>query len=90
MTKVMFQVGLLAFFISAIVFGTQDMPLMDMILRAFIVLIATILVQAVVFIMVASMKTKPKTGREKSIIESAPMAPPPEAEANAQQTTTPS
>lgn len=61
MTKVMFQVGLLAFFISAILFGTQGMPLMDMILRAFIVFVATVLVQAVIFVMVASMKHPKKT-----------------------------
>jgi hypothetical protein len=66
MTKVMFQVGLLAFFIAAILFGTQGMPLMDMILRAFIVFIATVLVQAIIFVMVASMKSPKKAAREVS------------------------
>jgi hypothetical protein len=65
MTKVMFQVGLLGFFVSTIFFGTRGMPLMDMVLRSFIVFIGVVLSQTAIFVMVASMKSTKKHAHEK-------------------------
>ena len=65
MTKVMFQVGLLGFFVSVLYFGTQGIPLMDMVVRSFIVFIAIVLGQAVIFVVLASMKHAPKGGAAK-------------------------
>jgi len=89
MTKVMFQVGLLGFFVAIVFFGTQGMPLMDMVLRSFIIFIAVVLGQTAIFVMVASMKTAKKGPAVKGHEEhhhAAPAAP----ETPAQQTTTPS
>jgi hypothetical protein len=65
MTKVMFQVGLLGFFVSALYFGTQAMPLMDMVVRSFIVFIAVVLGQTTLFVIIASMKSGKKPVHEK-------------------------
>ncbi|MBK7258337.1 MAG: hypothetical protein IPI01_11160 [Ignavibacteriae bacterium] len=59
MTKVMFQIGLLAFFVSAVIFGTQGAPVMDAIARAFIVFIAVVAGQVVVLVVASGMKGKP-------------------------------
>jgi hypothetical protein len=85
MTKVVFQVGLLGFFVSALFFGIQGMPLMDMVLRSFIVFIAAVLLQVVVFVVAASMKSprKPATPRPEN-------QRPPAQDAGSAQTTTPS
>jgi hypothetical protein len=89
MTKVMFQVGLLGFFVATVFFGTQGMPLMDMVLRSFIVFMAVVLGQTAIFVMVASMKTSKKVpaGKGQEGVHHAAPAPP---EAPAQQTVTPS
>ncbi len=88
MTKVMFQVGLLGFFVATVFFGTQGMPLMDMVLRSFIVFIAVVLGQTAIFVMVASMKTKkvPAGKGHEEHHRAAPAA----AETPAKQTGTPS
>jgi hypothetical protein len=59
MTKVMFQVGLLAFFVSAVVFGTQGFSVMDMVARAFIVFIAVVAGQVLVLVVASGMKGAP-------------------------------
>ena len=59
MTKVMFQIGLLAFFVSAVIFGTQGAPVMDAIARAFIVFISVVAGQVVVLVVASGMKGKP-------------------------------
>ncbi|HUI64814.1 MAG TPA: hypothetical protein VL126_08225 [Bacteroidota bacterium] len=46
MNKIIFQLGLLAFCVSAVFFGTQEMTLMETIARAFIVFIAVVCVIA--------------------------------------------
>lgn len=69
MTKVMFQVGLLGFFVSALYFGTQGMPLMDMVLRSFIVFIAVVLGQTTIFVIIASMRSPKKPVPEKQSTE---------------------
>ena len=70
------------------VFGTQGMPLMDMVLRSFIVFIAVVLGQTAIFVMVASMKTKkvPAGKGHEEHHRAAPAA----AETPAKQTGTPS
>ena len=60
MTKVMFQIGLLAFFVSAVIFGTQGLPVMDAIARAFIVFIAVVGAQVVVLVVASGMKRVPE------------------------------
>lgn len=82
MTKVMFQVGVLGFFVSALYFGIQGMPLMAMVLRSFIVFIAIVLVQVVIFVIIASMK-KTKHGtpeRRRTEQRQAPPATEPQAQ----------
>jgi uncharacterized membrane protein len=59
MAKLIFQVGLLAFFISAVAFGLQDYPLFDVILRAFIVCVGVILISVVMVFVFAWAGNKP-------------------------------
>ncbi len=44
MNKILFRLGLLAFCISVVIFGFQNLSLMDTITRAFIVFVSTILI----------------------------------------------
>jgi hypothetical protein len=88
MTKVMFQVGLLGFFVSALYFGTQGMPLMDRVLRSFIVFIAIVLAQAVIFVIIASMKKSKNSASPKP--SPAHRHTPPVTTPQGQQTGTPS
>ena len=60
MTKVMFQIGLLAFFVSAVIFGSQGMPVMAAIARAFIVFIAVVAGQIIVLVVASGMKRAPQ------------------------------
>jgi hypothetical protein len=60
MTKVMFQIGLLAFFVSAVVFGMQGLPVMDAIARAFIVFIAVVAGQLAVLVVASGMRRAPE------------------------------
>jgi len=78
MTKVMFQVGLLGFFVSALYYGTQGIPLMGTVVRSFIVFIAIVLGQAVIFVVLASMKHASKSGAGKKAAEHRPAPPPAE------------
>jgi hypothetical protein len=59
MAKLIFQVGLLAFFTSAVVFGLQDYALFDVILRAFIVCVGVILISTVMVFVFAWAGDKP-------------------------------
>ncbi len=76
MTKVMFEVGLLGFFVSVLYYGTQGIPLMDMVVRSFIVFVAIVLGQAVIFVVLASMKHAPKGSAGKQGAEHRPAPPP--------------
>jgi hypothetical protein len=60
MTKVMFQIGLLSFFVAAVIFGTQGLPVMDAVARAFIVFIAVVGAQVVVLVVASSMRRAPE------------------------------
>jgi len=42
MNKIIFQVGLLAFCVSAVVYSIQDMSFLDVIARSFIIFMVTI------------------------------------------------
>ncbi|MCX6138837.1 MAG: hypothetical protein NTV54_15260 [Ignavibacteriales bacterium] len=63
MSKFIFQIGLLAFFVSAVVFGLQEYPLFDVILRAFIVCVGVILTSAVAVFIFAWVGDKPAPPR---------------------------
>ncbi|MBP1655881.1 MAG: hypothetical protein H6Q31_482 [Bacteroidetes bacterium] len=56
MTKVVFQVGVLAFCVSAVLFGTQDLPLFAIVARAFIVFIAVVFAQVILLMVATNMK----------------------------------
>jgi hypothetical protein len=60
MTKVIFQIGLLSFFVSAVIFETQGLAVIDMIARAFIVFIAVVLGQVIVLVVASGMKRAPE------------------------------
>ena len=66
MNKIIIQLGILAFCVSAVVFGTQDMRLIDTVARSFIVFVAVIAVAAGVIIassMFATKRERPVAGR---------------------------
>jgi hypothetical protein len=58
MTKIMLQIGTLAFFVSAVFFGSQGLILMDILTRSFIVFIGVVAGQAVLLMATAAMKNK--------------------------------
>jgi hypothetical protein len=58
MTKIMLQIGTLAFFVSAVFFGSQGIMLMDILTRSFIVFIAVVAGQAVLLMAMSAMKHK--------------------------------
>jgi hypothetical protein len=66
MTKIMLQIGTLAFFVSAVFFGSQGLPLMDILTRSFIVFIAVVAGQAVLLMAMSAMKNKQVAGQEAS------------------------
>jgi predicted phage tail protein len=53
MKSIVFELGLLAFFVSAVVFGSQGASLFDMITQAFIVFIGIELAAAMVLSMIS-------------------------------------
>jgi hypothetical protein len=66
MNKTIIQIGILAFCVSAVVFGTQDMRLIDTVARSFIVFVAVIAMAAGVIIassMFGAKQTTPAQGR---------------------------
>ena len=54
MKAIVFEFGLLAFFVSAVVFGAQGASLFDMVARAFIVFIGIELAATVVLALISS------------------------------------
>lgn len=60
MNKIIFQVGLLSFCISAVVYASLDMPLIDVIARAFIVYITTILISIGIVFATSMLSVKEK------------------------------
>ena len=67
MTKILFQIGLLAFFVSSVVFGLQGIPIFDTITRAFVVFIGTVLIGALVLILTSRIAVAGiKSGEEEN------------------------
>ena len=62
MNKIIFQIGMLGFCVSAVLFGTQGMSLMETVARAFIVFIVVVCAIAVVLLMSSLIVSKDKTG----------------------------
>ena len=58
MTKIMLQIGTLAFFVSAVFFGSQGLALMDIVTRSFIMFIAVVAGQAILLMAMSAMKNK--------------------------------
>lgn len=58
MNKLIFQIGILAFFISAVIFGVQEFSLFDTLARAFIVFIAVVILGIMVMIFVSYLHEK--------------------------------
>jgi len=58
MTKIMLHIGTLAFFVSAVFFGSQGLILMDILTRSFIVFIAVVAGQTVLLIAMSAMKNR--------------------------------
>ena len=61
MNKTIFEIGLLAFCIAVVVFGMQGLPIMEIVTRAFIVLVAVVVGGAllVTALLVMAEKAKP-------------------------------
>ena len=70
MTKVVLQVGLLAFCVSVVLFGTQGLPLFDIIARAFIVFIAVVIAQVVLLMVATNMR---RTSSHRAAAASKPL-----------------
>ncbi len=64
MNKIIFQIGMLGFCVSAVFFGTQGMSLMETVSRAFIVFIVVVCAIAVVLLMSSMIMSKEKAGEE--------------------------
>ena len=60
MNKIIFQIGMLGFCVSAVLFGTQGMSLMETVARAFIVFIVVVCAIAVVMLMSSLIMSKEK------------------------------
>jgi len=58
MNKVIFQLGLLAFCVASVLFGIQDMSLLEVVARAFLVFVIVVCAIAAV-LMIASSFTRP-------------------------------
>jgi hypothetical protein len=72
MNKIIFQIGLLAFFASSVVFGSQGLNLIDTISRAFLVFIATILASTIVIVVSSMLPTKKSNMQEDATVNSDP------------------
>jgi cobalamin synthase len=66
MNKIIFQIGLLGFCVSAVLFGTQGMSLMETVARAFIVFIVVVCAIAVVMLMSSLIMSKDRADGEGS------------------------
>ena len=64
MNKIIFQIGMLGFCVSAVLFGTQGMSLMETVARAFIVFIVVVCAIAVVLLMSSLIVSKEKAAEE--------------------------
>jgi hypothetical protein len=66
-TKVIFQIGLLAFCVATVYFGMQESDLLAVVARAFIVFIAVVCSMMVMLLITASFSShRPKEGQEEA------------------------
>jgi hypothetical protein len=72
MNKIIFQIGLLAFFVASVIYGVQGYPLFETVIRAFIVFIGSELIGALVLTAVSWIAVEPKI--KKEITDVAPAA----------------
>ncbi len=54
MTKIIFQIGMLAFCVAAVLFGLEHTDLLDIIARSFVVFIAVVGAMMIVLLVVAN------------------------------------
>ncbi len=73
MKTIVFELGLLAFFVSAVVFGAQGASLFDMIARAFIVFIGIELAATTVLAMVSPRPRVEDAKTSENISDSQPV-----------------
>jgi hypothetical protein len=66
MNKIIFQIGMLGFCVSAVLFGTQGMSLMETVARAFIVFIVVVCAIAAVMLMSSVIVSRDR-GDEESV-----------------------
>jgi hypothetical protein len=60
MNKVIFQLGLLAFCVASVLFGIQDMSLLEVIARAFLVFVIVVCAIAAILMVASSFARKPE------------------------------
>lgn len=60
MNKIIFQIGLLAFCISAVLYATQGLELLEVVAKAFIIFVATIAVLIGIIFAVSMLSVKEK------------------------------
>jgi hypothetical protein len=59
MNKIIFQIGMLAFCVSTVLFSSQGSDLMETVARSFVVFVVTVCALAVVLFAVASIPARP-------------------------------
>lgn len=67
MNKIIFQIGMLGFCVSAVLFGVQGMSLLETAARAFIVFIVVVCAIAVVLLMSSLIMSKEKPVEEGTL-----------------------
>lgn len=72
MNKIIFQIGMLGFCVSAVLFGTQGMSLMETVARAFIVFIVVVCAIAVVMLMSSLIMSREKAAADGTAPAGAP------------------
>lgn len=79
MNKIIFQVGLLAFCVAAVVFQTQGMSLLDSVARSFVVFILVVVGTAVLLVVGSMFRVRgnaPEPDRSSRDDHAAQQAPP--------------
>lgn len=64
MNKIIFQLGLLAFFVSIVFFASQNHPMLDTIARSFIIFVGVVFFVAMVVAVSVLFTNKTKSGSE--------------------------
>jgi hypothetical protein len=61
MNKIIFQIGLLAFFASSVLFNSQGLDLLDVVSRGFLVFVAVVVLSAIALLAGSMMLVNKKT-----------------------------